>query len=615
MTAQSIITFVFSDIEHSTRLAQQLREAYPEILERHRTIIRQAITRYHGREIDTAGDGFFMTFETPEAAIQAAAAIQLAFHTEDWASQIGLKVRMSIHTGVALATPNGYTGVEVHLASRICNAAFGGQTLVSDATAKALTDHLPEGISLSAMGDFRLKDFSGLTALYQLNVPGIKPRSKPRIHPDVKRVAVLPFANQSQDPDHSYIGEGVAEELIVALGKIQGLRVVSRSTAFALDTTDRDARQIGEKLRVDTVLEGRVKVNNGHIRISAELIDTDSGLNIWSGRYDSAREQLVHIQDDITRQITEALGCQLAPAQLDSIQYRQTHNAEAYDYYLRGRRFYLQFSNRGIALALQLFQKAIEADEKYALAYAGIADCYSFLYQHKAPLEDTINKADEISKKAVKLAPTLAEIHVSRGIVKALRNQLEKAEESFQYAIERDPTLFLGWFHYGRACFAAGKLDKAARLFEQANRVEPDDYQSILLSAQVYDDIGCPELARTLRQRGVDIAEKHLSLNPGDTRALYLGANALAILGQREKSLTLLQRALLLEPDDSMLLYNAGCVYALLDMKQEALSCLESAFQAGLTLRGWYENDSNLDTLRDEPRFIRLLKQLQEISA
>ena len=204
--------------------------------------------------------------------------------------------------------------------------------------------------------------------------------------------------------------------------------------------------------------------------------------------------------------------------------------------------------------------------------------------------------------------------YLSRGIVLAQRQQFNEAEKSFQYAIERDPTLFLGWFHYGRTCFTFGKLDKAARLFEQANLVEPDDYQSILLSAQVYDDIDCTDLAKTLRERGVKIAEKWLEFNPGDTRALYFTANALVFLNQRERSLTLLQRALLLEPDDSMLLYNAGCVYALLGMKLEALNCIERSYKAGLTLRGWYENDSNIDSLRDDPRFIKLLEQMQDDS-
>lgn len=613
MVSKPIVTFVFSDIEHSTRLAQQLQENYPRVLERHRSVIRGAITKYEGREIDTAGDGFFMTFNDPLSAIQAAAEIQTVFHTQKWATEIGLKVRMGIHTGVGLLTESGYTGVQVHLASRICNAAHGGQVLISRTTKQQLGPGLVDGLSLSSLGEYKLKDFVHSVELIQLNIPGIDSSfPSPRVNPDEKRIAVLPFTNLSKNAEDEYIGDGIAEEVIVALGKIPGLRVASRNSTFAIRNGSLQPRQVGKKLNVNSVLDGRVNVINGHMRISVELVDTHTGLNIWSGQYDSTREDLLQMREEITRQITSALECNLFPQQVDVIQQRQTLNAEAYDYYLRGRRFYLQFSARGIELALQMFKKAIEADTTYALAYAGIADCYSFQFQHKAPLKETIDKADVASEKAIELAPELAEVYVSRGIVQSLRGQFDEAGQSFQFAIERDPTLFLGWYHYGRTCFAAGKLDKAARLFEQANRVEPDDYQSIFLAAQSYNDIGCTDLAFTLRERGVEIAEKWLELNPGDTRALYLAANALVFLGQRERSLALIRRALLLEPDDSMLLYNAGCVYALLGMKQEALSCLERAFRAGLTLLGWYENDSNLDSLRNEPRFIRIIEQIKD---
>ncbi|MDH3651890.1 MAG: adenylate/guanylate cyclase domain-containing protein, partial [Saprospiraceae bacterium] len=609
-------TFVFSDIEHSTQLAQQLREDYPELLERHRSVIRDAIQAHSGKEIDTAGDGFFMTFDDPRYAVLAAAEIQREFHTQEWATKTGLKVRMGIHTGIALSTESGFTGVEVHCASRVCDAAHGGQVLISEATERYLKVGVEDELTLSGLGDYVFKDFSYPIELFQLNIPGVDRQfPQPRINPNEQKIVILPFSNEGTKSEDEYIGDGMAEEIIVALGKVRGLRVISRSTAFALKDEDLDARQVGQKLEVDSVLEGRVKSNNGQMQISVELIATDSGLNIWSGKYDSAKDHLVSIQDEITSKITKALGCTLVNEQMHSIQQRQTHNAEAYDYYLRGRRFYWLFSSRGIELALQMFERAIENDSTYALAYAGLADCYSFQFLHKSRSQEIIDKADAASRRAIELAPELAEVFVSRGIVMSLRGKFQEAENSFQYAIERDPTLFLGWFHYARNCFASGKLDKAARLFEQANRVEPDDYQSILLSAQAYDDIGCSDLASTLRQRGVAIADKWLELNPGDTRALYLAANALVFLDQQKKSLTYLQRALSLEPNDSMLLYNAGCVYALLDMKQEALSCLERSYAAGLTMKGWYENDSNLDSLRDDPRFGKLLEHIKAESA
>ena len=615
MISRQVMTFVFSDIEHSTKLAQKLGESYPEILEKHRIVIRKAIDKHHGREVDTAGDGFFMTFDHPLEAVLASIDIQRAFQTQPWATAIGLKVRMGIHTGIALFTKSGITGVEVHYAARICSAASGHQILTSIDTQKSLEQKAPSGFTLTSIGEYLLKDFSNPVSLFQINIPGLQNDFPSlRLEPEEKRIAVMPFINIKRDPDLAYIGEGLAEELIIAIGKIQGVRVVSRSLAFALSKTKHNPFKIGQKLNVSAVLEGRIKTRQDELKIDAELIDTTTGFNLWSGQYNSTRKNLPAIQDDIKFKIAEALDCEVITQQQDSIQKRQSHNAEAYDFYLRGRRFYLQYSNRGIALALQMFEKAIEADKNYALAYAGLADGFIYKYQHIKRTQSIIDRADEMSQRAIELAPAFPEVHVSRGIVLAEKGQFKQAEQSFQFAIESDPTLFWGWYHYARTCFAFGKPEKAARLFEQANRVEPEDYQSILLAAQVYEDLGSEELAKSMRKRGVELTEKCIELNPGDTRALYLGANGLALLQEPEKSLAFLQRALSLEPSDSMLLYNAGCIYALLGMKQEALHSLEKAFQAGLTLIGWYKNDSNLDSLRNEPRFVKLLEKLEFFS-
>ncbi|MDH3699299.1 MAG: adenylate/guanylate cyclase domain-containing protein, partial [Flavobacteriaceae bacterium] len=181
MNTKKNITFVFSDVEHSTRLAQQLREDYPELLEQHRTVIRDAIKKHKGKEIDTAGDGFFMTFDNPNSAVLASVEIQKKFHTLKWATEIGLKVRMGIHTGVALTTESGYTGVEVHLASRVCNAAHGGQVLISHATQRGLEKNVKEESHLSDLGGYLLRDFAEPVKLFQLNISGIRSHfPKPR---------------------------------------------------------------------------------------------------------------------------------------------------------------------------------------------------------------------------------------------------------------------------------------------------------------------------------------------------------------------------------------------------------------------------------------------------
>jgi tetratricopeptide (TPR) repeat protein len=201
---------------------------------------------------------------------------------------------------------------------------------------------------------------------------------------------------------------------------------------------------------------------------------------------------------------------------------------------------------------------------------------------------------------------------VSRGVALSLEHRYADSEAAFERAIALDPQLFDAWYWYARVAILQGNLEKAAQLFEAANRVQPEDFQSILLSGQVYEDLGLPQKAAEARNKGIALAEHYLELNPGDPRAYYLAANGLMALGQTAKSLSFLQHALILDPDDAILLYNAGCVYALAGLRDQAIDALERSVESGLKQRAWFENDGNLDFLREDPRFIALLNKLEQ---
>lgn len=604
-------TFFFSDIEGSTRMAQQLGEAYASVLERHRTVIRMALNKFNGREIDTSGDGFFIVFENAVQAVHAARSIQQAFAAKPWAREAGLKVRIGIHSGKGLATDTGYTGLEVHRASRICNVGHGGQVLISKKVMDKVKDELPEDVTLLDLGSYQLKDFDQPDHIYQLVIPETEQEFPPlRIGFSRPNVAVLPFTNLSEDPEQDYFCEGISEEIILALDNTPGLGVVSRSTSFALKGKNLDIREVGRMLGATAVLEGRVRKKGNQLRISVELVDTNTGTNIWSDRFDRKLENVFELQDEIARNIVRALEVKLVPEREHDIQNRQTRNIEAYDYYLKGRHFYYQFSLSAVKQALQMFQQAIAIDEEYALAYCGLADCYSYLYMYDKNSEENLKEANLASLQAMELAPMLAEAHSSRGVALSMRKQYKKAEMAFERAIELNPSLFDAWYQFGRVCFSQGKMDKAARLFEEATRHRPDDYQSVLLAAQAYDNLGIKKLATKARERGIAIAEKRLEHNPSDLRALYLGANALMATGQTQRGLDWIRQAMTLEPEDPMLLYNAGCAAIQLGMPEEAIYYLEQSYAKGLKRREWYENDGNLDPVREHPRFRALMERM-----
>jgi adenylate cyclase len=606
------MTFLFSDIEGSTALLTRLGNRYARVLENYQKTIRGALAVFAGEEVDTAGDGFFAVFEDAGKAVATVVQCQRAFGTEPWATEVGLRVRMGLHTGEAIATPSGFIGIDIHRASRICSAAHGGQVLLSASTTRAAGKQLPEGVTIRLLGNFMLKDFTHPEELSQLIIPGTPSEFPlPRTEFPVPTLAVLPFVDRNVDSTQEHLCDGMAEEIIIALGKIPGLRVVARSSSFALKDQNLNIKEIGNRLNARYILEGSLRKNNGRIRVTAELVDTVTGYNLWSSGFDRKLEDIFTVQDDIADKVASTLRTKLVYKQVRAIKSVQTSNVRAYDFYLQGRRyFYDQFSPKGIEKAIQFFERAIDIDPEYALAYCGLANCYAYQYMYVDNKPEKMRRAQRASQRAIQLDPLLAEAFVAHGLTLSLDNRFPESEDAFDRAIDLDPQLFEARYLYGRVCFVQGKFEKAALLFEEANRLRPEDYQSALLAGQAYDDLGLPEKAVAARRRGIRSAAEQLKLNPGDVRALYLGANGLVALGEKEKGREWLERALELDPEDSMLQYNAGCIYSLLGMREEALECLEKSVAGGLTQRGWYANDSNLDGLRDHPRFKALLERL-----
>ncbi|MGA7304659.1 MAG: tetratricopeptide repeat protein [Rhodothermales bacterium] len=423
-------------------------------------------------------------------------------------------------------------------------------------------------------------------------------------------VAILPFTNLSGDPNQSYFCEGLAAEILVCLARTPGIRVVARSSVFSLDWEKLDIREAGKHLCASAVLKGTANCLDDRLEITVELIDVATGNVIWAGRYDRNLVDVFVVQDEIVAGVVRALPIVVDDTRIRKIVDQHAVNVEAYECYLRGRHLYWLFSRQSVEAALKEFQCATETGDSYALAYCGITDCYWYLYEYVESLKQYVEAADEASRRALALDPTLAEAHASRGLALSLQGDFAATCAAFEESIRLDPNLFEAHFLYARTCFAEGELERAAELFEKAHVIRPEDYQSLLLAGQVYEVLGDVERASDLRSHGVAIAEEHLFLNPKETRALYMGANGLVQLGHTEKGLEWLEKALVLEPDDPMLLYNAGCIYALVDRPDAALTCLEHAVSGGLRQKGWFEHDPNLDSIRSHPRFRALTEKL-----
>ncbi len=425
-----------------------------------------------------------------------------------------------------------------------------------------------------------------------------------------KSVAVLPFANMSADPENEYFTDGMAEEIINALTKIQSLRVASRTSAFAFKGKNEDIGEIGKKLKVSTVLAGSVRKMGNRLRITAQLVNVADGYHLWSERYDRELEDVFAIQDDISQAIVKALRVILSEGEKKQIEKARVVNVQAYDFYLRGRQFFHQLRRRSLDYARQMFNKAIEIDPDYALAYAGVADCYSLLYTYFDAREFNLRQADIASGKALELEPDLAEAHVARGLAVSLSKRFDEAEQEFEQAIRLDPKHFEAVYWYARARLSQGKYEEAVKLFERATSIRPEEYQAPGFLAQSLRSLARNDEADAAYRKQVKLIEEHLELNPDDARAWILGASANANIRNGERAAQYAERAIAVDPEDPMLLYNVACTYGVLGKTDECLNALEQAVSKGWGDRSWLEHDSDLDSIRDTPRYKAIVQAM-----
>jgi serine/threonine protein kinase/Tfp pilus assembly protein PilF len=425
-----------------------------------------------------------------------------------------------------------------------------------------------------------------------------------------KSVAVLPFANMSNDAENEYFADGMAEEIINALSKIQSLRVASRTVSFALKGKNEDLAEVGKKLHVSTVLDGSVRRMGNRLRITAQLVNVADGYQLWSERYDREMEDVFAIQDDISQAIVRALRVILTEGEKKQIEKARAVNVQAYDYYLRGRQYFHQLRRKSLEYAKQMFNKATEIDPEYARAYAGVADCYSQLYTYFDAREFNLRQADVASTKALELEPDLAEAHTARGLVMSMFKKFDEAENEFEIAMKLDPKSFEAVYWYARSRLAQGKYEEAAKLFERAASLRPEDYQTAGFLGQALIALGRRDDAFASYRRQVKLIDVHLELNPDDPRACILGAVANAIIGDNERSVEFIKRALQVDPDDPMLLYNVCCTYAQLGMVNESLDALEHAVEKGWGDKSWLEHDSDLESIREEPRYKAIVQAM-----
>ena len=473
-------------------------------------------------------------------------------------------------------------------------------TLVSGDVSKAVT----KAMSLDPVDRFALvSDFA--KALTDASAP------QPVATQDNDRqsIAVLPFSNMSADQENEFFADGIAEEIINALTKIRTLDVVSRGSAFGFKQRTEDVSEIGRKLNVRTVLEGSVRKAGKRLRITAQLIDVATRNYLWSERYDREMEDVFAIQDEIATNIVNALKLVLTPNEEAAIKKIPTQSVRAYEYYLRGRQLFHQRRGETLDAAEDMYRRAIALDPHYALAYAGLADCSVFRAQDQGGGEEAVAQADASSKRALELDPQSAEAHSSRGLTLSHQHRYPEAEQEFEESMRLDPTLYEAPYFYGRTLQSQGKLREAAKMYERAVAIRPDEYQTLSYLAMAFQSLGDRENLLEVSARMVKAAERAIMLNPGDSRALYLGAINLERLGESARAEEWANRALHLDPTHPVMLYNLACFHSVAGHIDAAIDLVERAIELGFLHREWYMTDSDLANIRENPRFKQIMAE------
>src|SRR5438105_2334040 len=575
-----------------------------ELKEIRQKIIDAKIAEHRGRIVKLTGDGVLAEFPSVVNAVSCATEIQIAMHARR--SESPIQFRVGINLGDVIVDGDDIYGDGVNVAARLESVAQPGGIAVS----QSVRDHVGNRLSVTFedRGEQQLKNIEKAVRVYDVvldepessNAMPLPKKEKPSI-------AVLPFTNMSGDPEQEYFSDGITEDIITDLSKISALFVVARNTVFTYKGKAVKVEQIASDLGVNYILEGSV-------RVTGELISASDGDHVWAERFDRDLTDIFAIQDEITHAIVEQLKVKLLPQEKKSITQAPTDNIEAYTYYLRGRDFLHRRSKHYSRIARQMFAKAVTLDPNYARAYAGMADCDSFLYLNYR-VEVSLDRLLATTEKALSLDDTLAEAHASRGLVLSAAQRYDEAKVEFERAIALDPNLFEAHYFYARASFAERKIELPTRLFERASQIRPDDYQSVVLRIHCYRSLGRIEDSKEAARLGLQLAERELALHPDDPRPAHLGAGALFELGDMERAREWVARALAIDPDDPLTLYNVACGYTKLGDLDAAFEMLERSVRGGgPELVNWVKHDSDLDGLRSDPRYQKFIESISSNS-
>ena len=443
-----------------------------------------------------------------------------------------------------------------------------------------------------------------LTQLHAAPAPRISQK-------DPDSIAVLYFENLGGLAEQEYLRDGLTEDVITELSKLETLQVFPRSAVAEFRDKPVAAPEIGRQLRASYVLAGSLRKSGNRVRVTAQLIRSESGHSIWAERYDRELQDVFDLQDEIARSLASALSIKLTPRQEKAIAQKPFENPEAYDFYLQGRRLFRRGTRKEFESAGEMFQRAIAIAPNFALAFAGLGHVCGRIHRYHDQDPKWMQRGIEACDTAIRLEPNQPDAFSARAFLLYGHKQYEESIFYAKRALEHKQDCECAYFALGLALNVTDRVQEACDYADAAVQFNGDDYNTYVPYVHSFVRIGNEEKAEQLRQQHSKVLQLHLEWAPENARARILLASRYADAGEERAAIEELEKALVYSPDDASNLYNAACAYALLGKKSEALNTLNRAIQNGYRHADTIARETDFKSLRGEPQFQEILRRLR----
>ncbi len=496
---------MFTDMVGYTTLGQKNESLSLTLVDKQRKLIRPILNKHDGREVKTMGDSFLVEFSSALNAVRCAYDIQRAAREFNISlpEERRVHLRIGVHLGDVTDSQGDISGDAVNVASRINHLADDGGVCLT----RQVWDHVQRKfeLPLKSLGPQSLKNVNAPVEVYRMEMPWNEKRTAQPAELDKSRIAVLPFANMSPDPADEYFADGLTEELISKLSLVKGLRVIARTSVMSYKKKDRRISEIGTELGVGSIVEGSFRKSGNKIRVTTQLIDVRDDQHVWAQSYDRNLDDVFAVQTDIAKQVSDTLKVKILESEIDSIDRRPTKNTKAYTLYLRGKYHLNRRGVEDIAKASEYFGQAVREDERFALGYVGLADCYELLSNLTIDSSANHEKAKMAVAKGLELDGDLAEGHATRGLILFQEFSLREAEEEFRKAIETKPSYAPAHHWYFRLLLSKMRWDEALKQIERAVELDPFSQIINLNHAHYYRRRGEYDKAVELYKKAVEL--------------------------------------------------------------------------------------------------------------